>query len=207
MVGKIQSSDIEITIRKLTEEDSGELSSFYCGDDTLDKFFHEEVLICAKYHYFSAYCAKERRTGEIVAVFTLANDAVVIHSDEDKSDLIETSASKIGNEYYPIFQKQTSFPAINIGHLGVRRDLQSKGIGQQIIDFVLQTFISYNITGCQFITVDSLNNPRTNKFYCRNGFEYQTLNDSNKDTRRMYLTIELYKDAEQNGEENIDDGT
>lgn len=95
---------------------------------------------------------------------------------------------------------QTSFPAVNIGHLGVRKDMQSKKIGEKILDFILHTFISYDVSGCQFITVDSLNNPRTNKFYCNYGFFYQTNTDMYKPTRRMYLHIELYR-YDEDGEE------
>ena len=192
MAEKIQSSDIKISIDSLKEEDSKELSSFSCGATKLDEFFHKEIMICSKYHYLSSYCARDISDGRIVAVFTLANDSVILNGPEDKEDFIRTSSSRINREYTDIFQKQSSFPAINIGHLGVRADMQSKGIGEQIIDFILKTFISYDISGCQFITVDSLNNPRTNKFYSTNGFEFQTCSDMYDSTRRMYITLTQY---------------
>ena len=201
MEEKILSSDIEISIERLSEEDSGKLSSFSCGVDELDKFFHNEILICSKYHYFSSYCARNIANGEIIAIFTLANDAVILGNSDDKDDFIEQSSCKINDEYIPVFQQQTSFPAINIGHLGVRKDIQSKGIGEQILAFILNTFITYDVSGCQFITVDSLNNPRTNMFYARNGFLFQTNTDMYKPTRRMYLPIELYRnDDDEDGQ-------
>lgn len=40
--------------------------------------------------------------------------------------------------------------------------------------------------------MDSLNNPRTNKFYMRNGFQLQTNSDTLMPTRWMYLPINLY---------------
>lgn len=197
METRIQYSDIDIKIEKIKEEDTEELSSFSCGNGALDDFFHNEIHICSKYHYVSAYCARDAQSGEIVAVFTLANDAVVIgDSGDDLEDFIETSAIRINEEYQPVFKQQTSYPAINIGHLGIRADLQSKGIGTKVLDFVLATFISYEIAGCQFITVDSLNNERTNKFYMKNGFSNQTNNDMTHETRRMYLPIELYRQEE-----------
>ena len=52
------------------------------------------------------------------------------------------------------------------------------------------------MSGCQFITVDSLNNPRTNKFYLRNGFINQTNNDIPDLTRRMYQLIQLFMTQE-----------
>lgn len=95
----------------------------------------------------------------------------------------------LSTEYRSIFPLQPSFPAVNIGHLGVRSDLQSAGIGSIIIRYVAHTFTKFNVAGCQFITVDSLNNPRTNRFYSRLGFEYQSLHDHYHTTRRMYLDI------------------
>lgn len=193
MEEQIQSSIIDISIERLKTEDSEELSSFSCGVQELDSFFHNEILICSKYHYFSSYCARTVSDSKIVAIFTLANDIVALGSSEEKDDFIRETSFKIQDEYISIFQAQTSFPAVNIGHLGVRKDMQLCGIGEQILDFILNTFVSYNISGCQFITVDSLNNPKTNKFYCRNGFLFQTDTDMYKATRRMYLPIELYR--------------
>lgn len=118
---------------------------------------------------------------------------------EDKADFIEEAANKMPEEYRSIFEKQTSFPAVNIGHLGVRKDMQSRGIGKQI--FILSTFIAYKGLGCQFITVGSLNNRRTNKFYASNGFTNQTNMDITKSTRRMYLPIELYRDEDKDEDE------
>ena len=197
MVEKTQFSDIDISINKLLREDLKQVLSFSCGCEELDKFFHEEIYLCSKHHHVSAYCAKSVHNNEIVAIFTLANDSVVIDNIEDKEEFILESKAKISDEYISTFERQTSFPAINIGHLGVHKDMQSKGIGEQILDLVLYTFINYNTSGCQFITVDSLNNPRTNKFYAKNGFLNQTDSDKYSSTRRMYLPIQLFASQEE----------
>lgn len=193
MEGKTQYSDINIRIEKLSFNEKNSVLSFSCGCMELDHFFHDEIYLCTKHHYISAYCAKDNTNDEIVAIFTLSNDCVVI-DNVDKIDFITESCCKISDEYIPTFEKQTSFPAINIGHLGVRKDLQSRKIGEQIVDFVIYTFTNYEVSGCQFITVDSLNNPRTNKFYLKMGFYNQTNNDSSNETRRMYLPIQIYKE-------------
>lgn len=187
--------DIEnLSICKITEDDSEALSSFFCGRAELDEFFHNEILICVKYHYVSAYCVRDTITSEILAVFTLANDAVMVDNMEDREEFVEQSSQKINKEYISTFEKQTSFPAVNIGHLGVKTGFQSLSIGQMVIDFVLYTFSQFDISGCQFVTVDSLNNPRTNKFYMTNRFLLQTSLDMFSETRRMYLPIQFYKD-------------
>lgn len=198
----MQFSNIEIFIGRLKEERIIKSSSLFCSDDKLDDFFLNEILICSKYHYVSSYCARNKTNNEIVAVFTLTNDAVILGNSEDKADFIEEAATKMPEEYRSIFEKQTSFPAVNIGHLGVRKDMQSRGIGKQILDFILSTFIAYKGSGCQFITVDSLNNRRTNKFYASNGFTNQTNMDITKSTRRMYLPIELYRDEDEDKDED-----
>lgn len=194
MEAKTLSSDIDISIHKLLEEDLEQVLSFSCANTVLDNFFHKEIFLCAKHHYLAAYCAKIVHTNEIVAIFTLANDSIMIDDNEEKKDFIEETCSKISSEYVSIFENQTSYPAINIGHLGVKEDFQSKGIGQKIIDFVIYTFCNYNMSGCQFITVDSLNNKRTNKFYSRNYFYNQTNSDCTSATRRMYKPLQIYKD-------------
>lgn len=189
MEEKTQSSDINIIIEKLSDDDYRQLSSFSCGTEKLDGFFHNELEQCVKYKYLSAYCAKLSTTNEIIALFTLANDSVVIGQLNDKDDFITEMKEILNDEYAETFENQTSFPAVNIGHLGVRKDYQSRGVGRQIVEFVIYTFSKYDTSGCQFITVDSLNNPRTNKFYLRNGFSNQTNSDIMSDTRRMYQAL------------------
>lgn len=195
MAERTQYLDIEnLSIDKITEDDSDMLSSFFCGREELDNFFHNEILTCVKHHYVSAYCVRDTVSSDILAVFTLANDAVMIGNMEDRTEFIEQSSLKINKEYISTFEKQTSFPAVNIGHLGVKSGFQGLSIGQMIIDFVLFTFSQFDISGCQFVTVDSLNNPRTNKFYMKNSFLLQTSLDMFNETRRMYLPIQFYKD-------------
>ena len=71
--------------------------------------------LCIKHHYITAYCVRDIQNNEIVAIFTLSNDSVVIDNIEDKEDFVLESKVKINDEYIPTFEKQTSFPAINIG--------------------------------------------------------------------------------------------
>lgn len=192
MAGKTRYSASNIKISPLSEET--DLSSFSCGNKELDSFFKEEISLCQKYKYVSAYCVTDIRSNEIIALFTLSSDSVIINSEEDLSDFMETSASEMDDEYQETFGKQTSFPAINIGHLAVSKDKQRMGIGQFIIDYIIAISLNFKMMGCQFITVDSLNNPRTNKFYLDSGFFYQTNHDMYSPTRRMYLPLLKYKE-------------
>lgn len=174
----------DIDFSPLTECDYKAIPFFSCGEEKLDKFFLTEMSLCAKYHYLSPYKCTQIQTGEIVALFTLANDVVLLEY-EDIIDLLNYK-----HEYSGIFPRQTSYPAVNIGHLAVRNDLQSKGIGSMIVNFIAATFSNQRVSGCQFITVDALNNQRTLDFYqLKLGFEFLTFSDVGKESRRMYLDI------------------
>lgn len=182
MAAKTRFSASRIKIEPLS--DSEDLTQFSCGNDKLDDFFHKEVVLCCKYKYLSAYAVKDVQTNQVICLFTLSNDIIALE-EEDMEDMI----SLIEEEYRPIFQQQSSFPAVNIGHLAVRKELQSKGIGQFVITYIMGLLTTYRLTGVQFLTVDSLNNPRTNKFYLNNDFCNQSNKDINSETRRMYLPL------------------
>lgn len=188
MEERTPSLDIDFQIRLLTEEDFDRLSTFSCGVLELDNFFRYEVRECVNYHYLSAYCAF-LASGEIVAAFTLMNDALMITNSFDKEEFIHDLQFEIRKDIVEFFSRQTSYPAINIGHLGTALGYQGRGIGSAIVDLVAETFSNDKRSGCQFITVDSLNNSKTNNFYYKNSFSFQTEKDSTKPTRRMYRIL------------------
>lgn len=184
MAVKIRYSPADLSFAALDKEDYRSLLNFSCGVETIDTFFHNQARLCSKYGYLIPYKCTFSDTGEIVGLFTLSNDVIVLEY-EDKVDFPNLPA-----EYDEIFRQQTSFPAVNIGHLAVRADCQSKGVGRLIVAFVAETFAHFRMTGCQFITVDALNNQRAIGFYQSVlGFEFQTVSDIGKPTRRMYLDI------------------
>mgnify|MGYP002519195769 CR=1 FL=1 len=185
MAAKTRYSASDIIIEQLSFKEN--LSDFTCGNKELDDFFKKEVVLCCKYKYLSAYAVKSMKTGELLCLFTLSNDIVSLE-EEDVEDLKDA----LPNEYKPIFGLQSSFPAINIGHLAVKKELQSKGIGKIVLLYLKGVLVNYRFTGVQFITVDSLNNHRTNKFYSSNGFLNQSNKDINSKTRRMYLSLMDY---------------
>lgn len=173
----------------MTDADYENMSAFSCGVGELDNFFQHEVEECVKRHYLSAYCAF-LDSGEIVAAFTLMNDALMIPSQTEKKDFIDDLQDEVDDaDIVEFFNRQSSYPAINIGHLGTSVKYQSKGIGTAIIDLVAETFAEYRQAGCQFITVDALNNCKCTKFYNANGFSCQTNSDASFATRRMYRIL------------------
>lgn len=172
----------------MNDADYENMSAFSCGVDELDHFFREEVAECVLRRYLSAYCAVSDNE-EIIAAFTLMNDALMINSEQEREDFFYDLRFEVEDETVDFFNLQSSYPAINIGHLGTSIDYQSCGIGRTIIGFVAVTFAHYRQAGCQFITVDALNNQRTTQFYSNNGFSFQTNRDFASSTRRMYRVL------------------
>lgn len=187
MVASTPSSQINFDIRRVQHDDYEKLSSFTCGVESLDRFFQLEVEECVKNHYLAAYVAVNQ-CGDIIAAFTLMNDALMITSEDERTDLID-DISCCKDEFADFLNLQTSYPAINIGHLGTAIDYQRHAIGRSIIDLVVETFTQYKQAGCQFITVDALNDKATTKFYLTNGFSFQTDKDFFATTRRMYRIL------------------
>ena len=180
--------DSQIQIRLMTDADYENMSAFLCGVKELDDFFHIEVKECVQRHYLSAYSVFIEN-GEIVAAFTLMNDALMIGSQTEKEDFIEDLKLEADEDIATFLNRQSSYPAINIGHLGILEKYQSMGIGSMIIDLVAATYEKHRQAGCQFITVDALNNEKTIKFYHKNSFGFQTNRDSTSPTRRMYRIL------------------
>lgn len=192
MAARIQSSAIEIKIDRLFEEDAHEVSSFSCGNEVLDNFFHEELFPCVRNHHLSAYCARSL-DDELLAIFTLANDSIILNDYDEKDDFISVASFRIDESYLQIFNEQSMFPAVNIGHLGVAKGHQNKGVGTQILEFVIDTYRCYTASGCQFVTVDALNTPEVKRFYSKRFFERQTMSDESCQTVRMYFTLDLFR--------------
>lgn len=187
-MAKTRYSDTDLQIRLMTDADYENMSAFSCGVKCLDDFFRYEVKECVERKYLSAYCAFTESDG-IVAVFTLMNDAIMIDSEDEKIDFFDDLRLEEDSSVVAFFKKQSSFPAINIGHLGTSIDFQDNGIGMFIVEFVAGTFSQYRQAGCQFITVDALNNPKTVRFYLNNQFNFQTNHDIYSSTRRMYRIL------------------
>lgn len=180
--------DSQIQIRLMTDADYQNMSAFSCGVEALDEFFHFEVKECVQRHYLSAYSVFID-SGEIIAAFTLMNDALMIGSQSEKNDFIEDLELETDKDIASFLNRQSSYPAINIGHLGISEKYQDRGIGSKIIDLVAVTYGNYRQSGCQFITVDALNNKETINFYHKNNFGFQTNRDSTCQTRRMYKIL------------------
>ena len=90
----------------------------------------------------------------------------------------------------------SAYPAAKIGRFAVDEEFQRSGYGTQILHLIIMGFLTNNKTGCQFVTVDALNNLETLHFYEKNGFSFVTLFDYNKPSRQMYKNLIALKQLE-----------
>jgi GNAT superfamily N-acetyltransferase len=124
-----------------------------------------------------------------IAFFSLLNDKIAISDLDSKRHWYRTFM-----DHMPAGKKYKSYPAMKIGRLGVHKDFQGQGIGKRILDYLKIWFITNTKTGCKFITVDALKN--SIPFYEKNGFDFLTKADTEKDSRQMYFDLTVLSNTE-----------
>jgi GNAT superfamily N-acetyltransferase len=169
---------------------NSELHSFDCTNEDLNEFLlkdaknHLADLMAVTYYWDDGQ--------DTVAYYCVLNDAI-------RQD--DPSHSKKGRIFRNIRRHYVSYPAVKIGRFAVHRKYQSQGIGSEIMDSIKGYFLDRNKTGCRFIIVDADNNPRTLKFYEKNGFDYLTGQDEKDESRLMYFDLAIYAPYVNNASE------
>ncbi|MGA2143142.1 MAG: GNAT family N-acetyltransferase [Brevinematales bacterium] len=149
-----------------------------------DAFFYQEKLIAKVYYWVKDHTP--------VVMFSVSNDSIKFKDEEKRKSIFEKG-------------QFNTFPAVKIGRFGVNKDFQNSGIGTQALDYIKSMFVIKNKTGCRFITLDAYNRENTLRFYQKNGFQFYSDKDRNKQTRIMYFDLlpffNTMKDLLPSGEE------
>lgn len=158
-----------------------ECKPFICGNDDLDDFFMNNSALYTEQLLGKTYCFRlDKDLSIITCAFTVANDSV-------KANFLPNSRKKKVTQDIPFVKQHRSYPAVLIGRLGVNQEFQGCHIGNKLINFIKDWFVSpENKTGCRFIVVDAYNKPSIISFYEKNGF-YPLF--STEQQEREYLTI------------------
>lgn len=154
----------------LSENLLNECIFFDCGNSDLNEFLYElannyQRELLGKTYCFTNNLQKEEISGkkkEIVCFFTLSNSSL------DTKFIPKPTRNKLNRKITK--SKQTkSYPAVLLGRLGVSKAYKRKGIGKEVIDFIIAWFINKdNKTGCRFILVDAYNSPEAlGLYYCK----------------------------------------
>lgn len=135
-------------------------------DKQIDKFFREEF---ADYDYQmlgKSYCFITREAHNMVAAFTLANSSVRV------DNMPKSKRNKL-NRKIPFSKQRSQYPAVLVAQLAVFDGFSGKALGKEVLDFIKSWFIDpLNKTGCRYVIVDAVNNPKVLEFYKDNGFDF-----------------------------------
>ncbi|MCK5783074.1 MAG: GNAT family N-acetyltransferase [Desulfobacterales bacterium] len=164
--------------------DYEKLKKFDCDNKDLNDYFREDII---KYHselLSQAYMIQRATKGNDfpVALIDLCNDAV--RHDKFK---IETPIDKKTVE-----EKTKTYPAVKITRFGVQKEFQRLNIGTHVINMVKELFLTGNRTGCRLITVDAYRNDNALNFYQKNGFDFFTEKDKDRNTRSMFFDLKRF---------------
>jgi hypothetical protein len=157
------------------------LKPFDCGNVDLNDFLLNDAKQYASHLLAVTYLLEDET--ELLAFFSVSNDRISIN-ESDKA-----TWRKIKKEF-PHSKHRSDYPAVKIGRLGVNIHHQNEHLGRLIINFVKDTFITNNRTGCAFITVDALWSAVP--FYQKNGFKFlkpSELTNQEKETVTMYYDL------------------
>ena len=88
---------------------------------------------------------------KITCAFTVSNDSI-------KTTFLPNARKKKVIKEIPRAKQMNSYPAVLIGRLGVALDFKRKGVGKELMIFIMAWFIeSNNKTGCRYVVVDAYN--------------------------------------------------
>lgn len=151
---------------ELTEDVINSCQFFSCGNDDLDDFFRNDATRYAHYLMGKTYCFRlNTNPTKIVCAFTISNDSIRIYDlPRSRKDYMKS----ITHHEKPLKR----YPGVLLGRLGVGNEFARRGIGSEVLDFIKGWFYSSNNkTGCRFVIVDAVNEPKVLAFYQKNGFQ------------------------------------
>ncbi|MEX6686592.1 GNAT family N-acetyltransferase [Danxiaibacter flavus] len=186
------------TLRPISRETL--LPAFDCGDDDLNDFFQEDAINYASAHLAKTFMVLNQHR-KMIAYFSLFNDSLRVEEISFTSaNQRKAFLKKRGIPYEKRHLK--SFGAIKIGRLAVDKNLHNKGIGQEILNYIISIAIECNKScACKFLIVDAKKKATT--FYLKNGFDFLGSLDDIHETRLMWLDLNpflnsYFKPSEKN---------
>lgn len=158
------------TLKPYNQEIIESCNQFDCGHPDLNDFFTNDVNNYSSELLGKTYCfTLDKDPAIIVCAFTVSNDSI-------KTTNLPNARKKKVIKDIPHQKQMRSYPAVLIGRLVVHQEYRNvegevDNTGKQLMDFIKSWFIDKaNKTGCRFIVVDSYNEPRTLRYYTKNGF-------------------------------------
>lgn len=157
------------------------VEGFDCDDNDLNEYFSSDAIEARSLMICETFALTHCDAPDgVVGLVSVCNDVVEVRRLKIFAQFKDTPDAKF---------RYRQWPAVKIARLGVRREVQGKNIGTHMINLLKTLFVTDNRTGCRIITVDAYNKPRVLRFYERNGFQFLTEKDKNKDSRAMWFDL------------------
>ena len=135
-----------------------DVSAFDCNDADLNDFLRNDA---ARYQSECVSCTRiALHRGRIVGFLTLLTDGIILKTGEKK-------------KLFSFHKQVVTLPAVKIGRLGVRRELQRSGVGRALLKYAIGVLVRMNQdsgVGCRFITLDAY--PASISWYQARGFVF-----------------------------------
>jgi len=192
LLSKLDNGELEL----IRLSDTYNIKPFDCGNTRLNNFLFKDAKTHLQYLSIVTYLLENK--DKTIAYYSLQNGLLKINPHYDQEFDKELSDIIADKDYSYLLEMKESaeYPAVKIGRFAIDLEFQRSGYGTQILHLIIMSFLTNNKTGCQFITVDALNNPETIRFYEKNGFLFVTIADLNKPSRQMYKNLIALKQLE-----------
>lgn len=135
-----------------------------------------------------SYCFVTREDQKVVAAFSLANSSIRV------DNMPKSKRNKL-NRKIPFSKQRSQYPAVLVAQLAVFDGFGGRNIGKELLDFIKSWFIDpLNKTGCRYVVVDAVNNPKVLQLYLDNGFDF--IFSSDEEEMQYMSKTEQVEDAE-----------
>ena len=163
-------------------ESSDKIESFDCGDAILNDYILNQSPFFRAEKLAVNYTLQDKTNPQnIVAFFSLLNDKISINDFDNKTKYNQFSR-RFNNR-----KRLKSYPSVKIGRFAVSKSNKGMNIGSFIMKFIKTYFVTYNKTGCRFLTVDAYY--EAIPFYQKNGFIPLNDADAHDKTRLLYFDL------------------
>lgn len=159
----------QAVVVSISSEISDELDQFNCDDKHINKFFKKKAMDYSSQFLSRSFCFINKcNLDEVICAYCLSNDSVNLTG-------LPLKIKKKFQNKFPRGKGLTSYPAIKIGRLGVRKNYSDGGahIGTQLLDYIKYKCLEYGVnSACRYLVVDSYNKDKILDFYKSNGFDF-----------------------------------
>jgi ribosomal protein S18 acetylase RimI-like enzyme len=147
-----------LALRRIDELEKDTLADFACGHEDLDVFLTDSAHDYSEHGLTQTIVAFVGSDPSPAAFFSLSADGLPLQNSEK---------FELG---LPFECSINYFPAVKITKLAVRGDMQSSGVGAELIK-IIEGLAYNNSVAVRLLTVDAVNEPRAISFYQRHGFK------------------------------------